>query len=46
MTKVFEKTKTKGEKRRLENQVKGPNKDLRRLNALLEGKKMKKKTPG
>ena len=30
-------------KRRLENQVKGPNKDLRRLNALLEGKKMKKK---
>ena len=46
VTKVFEKIKTKGEKRRLENQVKGPNKDLRRLNALLEGKKMKKKTPG
>ena len=49
MTKVFEKTETKGEKkqpwwkRRLESQVKELNKDLGRLNALLEGKKMKKK---
>ena len=49
VTKVFEKDKTKGEKkqpwwkRRLESQVKELNKDLGRLNALLEGKKMKKK---
>ena len=49
MTKVFEKNKTKDEKkqpwwkRRLESQVKELNKDLGRLNALLEGKKMKKK---
>ena len=49
MTKVFEKTKTKVEKkqpcwkRRLESQVKELNKDLGRLYALLEGKKMKKK---
>ena len=50
MTKVFEKNKTKDEKkqpwwkRRLESQVKELNKDLGRLNALLEGKKMKKNT--
>ena len=49
VTNVFAKTKTKGEKkqpwwkRRLESQVKELNKDLGRLNALLEGKKMKKK---
>ena len=49
VTKVFEKTKTKGEKkqpswkRRLESQVEELNKDLGRLNALLEGKRMKKK---
>ena len=49
MTKVFKKNKTKDEKKqswwkeRLEIQVKGLNKDLGRLNALLEGKKMKKK---
>ena len=49
VTKVFEKTKTKGEKkqpwwkRRLQSQVKELNKDLGRLNALLEGWKMKKK---
>ena len=47
-TKLFEKNKTKGEKkqpwwkRRLESQVKELNKDLGRLNALLECKKMKK----
>ena len=52
VTKVFEKTKTKGEKkqpwwkRRLESQVKELNKDLERLNALLEGWKMKKKHQG
>ena len=49
VTNVFEKTKTKGErrqpwwKRRLESQVKELNKDLGRLHALLKGKKMKKK---
>ena len=55
VTKVFERTKTKGEKkqpwrkRRLESHVKELNKDLGglnallRLNALLEGMKMKKK---
>ena len=49
VTKVFEKTKTKGEKkqpwwtRRVECQMKELNKDLGRLNTLLEGKKMKKK---
>ena len=49
MTKVFENTKIKGEKkqpwwkRRLESQVKELNKDLGRLNALLEGMMMKKK---
>ena len=49
MTKVFEKNKTKSEKkqpwwkRTLESQVKELNKDLGRLNAFLEGKKMKKK---
>ena len=49
VTKVFKKNKTKDEKKqswwkeRLEIQVKGLNKDLGRLNALLEGKKMKKK---
>ena len=49
MTKVFEKTKNKGEqkqpwwKRRLESQVKELNNNLERLNKLLEGKKMKKK---
>ena len=48
VTNVFEKTKTKGEKkqpwwkRRVEGQVKELNKNLGRLNALLEGKKMKK----
>ena len=48
-TQLFEKTKTKGEKkqpwwkRRLESQVKELNKDLGILNALLEGKKVKKK---
>ena len=50
MTIVFEKNKTESEKkqpwwkRRLESQVKELNKDLGRLNAMLEGKKMKKKT--
>ena len=49
MTIVFEKNKTESEKkqpwwkRRLESQVKELNKDLGRLNAMLEGKKMKKK---
>ena len=49
MTIVFEKNKTESEKkqpwwkRRLESQVKELNKCLGRLNALLEGKKMKKK---
>ena len=49
VTKVFDKTKIKVEKkqswwkRRLESQVKELDKDLGRLNALLEGKKMKKK---
>ena len=49
VTKVFEKTKTKGEKkqtwwkRRLESQVKELHKDLGRLNASLQGNKMKKK---
>ena len=49
MTKVFKKNKTKDEKKqswwkeRLKIQMKGLNKDLGRLNALLEGKKMKKK---
>ena len=49
VTKVFERTKTKGEnkqpwwKRRLESQVKELNKDLGRLNALLKSKKMKKR---
>ena len=44
VTEVFEKNKAKGEKkqpwwkRRLESQVKELNKDLGRLNALLEGK--------
>ena len=50
MTIVFEKNKTKSEKkqpwwkRRLESKVKELKKDLGRLNAMLEGKKMKKKT--
>ena len=49
VTKVFEKNKTKDEKkqswwkRKLESQFKELNKDLGRLNALLQGKKMKKK---
>ena len=49
VAKVFEKNTPKREKeqpwwkRRLESQVKELNKDLGRLNALLEGKKMKKK---
>ena len=48
VTKVFKKKKIKGEKkswwkRRLESQVKELDKDLGRLNAFLEGKKMKKK---
>ena len=49
---IFEKTKLKGKKkqpwwnRRLETQVKELNKDLGRLNALIEGKKMKKKHQG
>ena len=49
VTKVFEKTKTKSEKkqpwwtRRVECQMKELNKDLGRLNTLLECKKMKKK---
>ena len=49
VTKVFEKNKTKDGKKQpsweknLESQVKELNKDLGRLNALLEGKKMKKK---
>ena len=49
VTKVFEKNKTKDEKkqswwkRKLESQFKELNKDLRRLDALLQGKKMKKK---
>ena len=49
VTKVFEKNKTKDEKkqswwkRKLEIQFKELNKDLRRLDALLQGKKMKKK---
>ena len=49
VTIVFEKNKTKGEKkqpwwkRRPGSQVKELNKDLWRLNALLAGKKMKKK---
>ena len=49
VNKVFEKNKTNGEKkqpwwkRRLESPVKELKKDLGRLNALLEGKKMKKK---
>ena len=49
VTEVFEKNKTKGEKiqlwwkRILESQVKELNKNLGWLNALLEGKKMKKK---
>ena len=48
MTIVFEKNKTKSEKkqpwwkRRLESKVKELKKDLGRLNAMLEGKKMKK----
>ena len=48
VTKVIKKTKRKGEKKqlswkeRLENQVKQLKKELRRLNALLEGQKMKK----
>ena len=49
VTEVFEKNKSKSQekqpcwKRRLESQVKELNKDLERLNPLLEGKKMKKK---
>ena len=49
VTKVFEKNKAKRWKkqpwwkRRLESQVKELNKDLGRLNALLQGKKMKKR---
>ena len=49
VTKVFEKNKTKDEKkqswwkRKLESQFKELNKNLGRLNALLQGKKMKKK---
>ena len=49
VTKAFEKNKTKDEKkqswwkRKLERQFKELNKDLGRLNALLQGKKMKKK---
>ena len=49
VTKVFESNKTKGEKKQpswkrwLESQVKEFNKNLGRINALLEGKKMKKK---
>ena len=51
VTKVFENIKTKGEKkqswktkeRKLESQVKELNEDVGRPNALLEGKKMKKK---
>ena len=49
VTKVFEKNKTKNEKkqswwkRKLESQFKELNKNLGRLNALLQGKKMKKK---
>ena len=49
VTKVFKKYKTKGEKkpsrwkRRLESQVKELKKDLGRLNALLESKKMEKR---
>ena len=49
VTKAFEKNKTKDEKkqswwkRKLESQFKELNKDLGRLNALLQGKKMKKK---
>ena len=49
VTKVSENDKTKGEnkqpwwKRRLESQVKELHKYLGRLNALLEGKKVKKK---
>ena len=49
VTKVFEKNKRKNEKkqpwwkRRLESHVNELNKDLGRLKALLEGKKMKKK---
>ena len=49
VTKVFEKNTAKGEKKqpwwkiRLESQVKVLNKDLGKLNALLEGKKMKKR---
>ena len=49
VNKVFEKNKTNSEKkqpwwkRRLESPVKELKKDLGRLNALLEGKKMKKK---
>ena len=50
MTKVSEKNKTKSEKKqpwwkiRLESQVEELNKNLVRLNAMLEGKKMKNKT--
>ena len=50
MTIVFEKNKTKSEKkqpwwkRRLESKNKELKKDLGRLNAMLEGKRMKKKT--
>ena len=49
MTKVFKTNKTKRErehywwKRRLKSQVKELNEDLGRLNALFDGKKMKKK---
>ena len=49
VTKVFQKNKTKDEKkqpwwkRRLESQIKELNKDLGRRNALLEGKKIKKR---
>ena len=49
VTKAFEKNKRKNEKkqswwkRRLESHVNELNKDLGRLKALLEGKKMKKK---
>ena len=48
VTKLFEKQKTKVEKkqpswkRKLESQAKELNKDPGRLNALLQGKKMKK----
>ena len=52
VTKLFEKQKTKVEKkqpwwkRKLESQAKELNKDQGRLNALLQGKKMKKEKKG